>query len=383
MFMEHETKYLMHGYSEQQLKDMSIAFNKSDAQYVALDALYASNTNFSLFTEYLFGIPVILYQLRYQPLPHITKLRKAYDSLYESSTDVFLMLPRPVINRLLSFLPTVDWTMKPFKWGLTLKNNTEYYQFLKNPQTTFAHLLVQVRNDTETISRGKVSLARVLLGVSPKKRVLLEYIPEEANQHGVRDDFHKYLTGETNVYVLLRAAEGPNYEPNYMNLVDLSNFTLLDQPVTYFLGFREKLGRDKEYSTAMLKALAEIMLSPKFIHKPVGIFLQAEFLCHSIHVETLTKVENLKYAVIKSEDNFNPEGFSLYILQHNIKRLGLETILHMPEKLTKKMYNWPVEQFSVKPEPVEVVSTMNWRVALIGWGTFLMIVCLAMFIQKK
>lgn len=378
MFQESHS-YPTQGYTEKHLFDMSQAMLSTDAQYAAFDALFASNTDFKLFDKHLDGVPILLYQLRYQSLPEPYKLRLLYDVVKESSNDnVYLLLPRPVIDRMFSYLPNMEYGQMPFKWTRTLTDYAEYHQYLSNPKVTFAHFQIQIINNTAYVAGGNVKVARILQNVSPKKRIMFEYQPSNLYQHGIFGDYKNYRS-EAKAFVLIRAVEGPNFDAN-LTKPDLS-YMLVSDDVTYFLGFVEKQGYEKQYTEEHWRQMAVVMRSLPFLERNVGILLSARFFCRPVDLTILKGIENLKYVIVYGEEDYMPQGVQIYMLQHNIRELGRETYSHMPEKLNRMISQKPEVEFATSIKHIPDSGT-NWRVAVLGWGGLIIVVCLGVWARR-
>lgn len=122
------------GYSDDQLRELRRVMENSAASYIALDALYLSKTSKKLMQEHLKDVGVIIYQLERQDLPDLALLRNKYAilSTIVKNGMIELMLDRHVIDRMLSFIPKVDWTQIPSKWQDSIPNPEVFYEHLYN-----------------------------------------------------------------------------------------------------------------------------------------------------------------------------------------------------------------------------------------------------------
>lgn len=98
------------GYTEDQLKAMNAAY-KGDVDFVALDAMYLSATDFNLIRTFFVNVEeIIVYQLEGQELPDLGVLRKIVYQLKGHFQRVELMFDRRDVDKMISYLPSMDWT---------------------------------------------------------------------------------------------------------------------------------------------------------------------------------------------------------------------------------------------------------------------------------
>lgn len=347
--MEFKTWHENDSYTEKQLANMKTAKENTDAQYVALDAFYASNTDINLLKKHLNGFPIMIYQIQGQKPPNILKLRKVYDMLaHTSKNKVFLMLPRKLANRLVSYVPNIDLTQIPsFVSHIGIWSSVDQInKFIADPKKPFGLFTIFADKGEEVVGTAMLNIRRLLETLRPDRRIILRYPEWDIKYHGVYADFGNWIQGDARAYILFIVANGPNHEScDWLTIGNPSEATLRPKCI-YFVGFKESVSKDfkaeRMYNTKHFTEIAEILNRPIFKGQEVGLYLNAEFLAHRLDLSILKAIKHLKYLIVYSDYDFTIGSYRLWLLQNNIRELGLETILRLPEDVLQRTHEAPV-----------------------------------------
>lgn len=112
MFIETKLNPLQtnNGYSREQLEKLKKIYLPG-VSYIAFDATYLDSTPPALLLELLIaGDRVIIYQIQDQRMPDYGRLRNIVVQIKAKVRTLQLYLDRKIVDRLLSYVPTLDWT---------------------------------------------------------------------------------------------------------------------------------------------------------------------------------------------------------------------------------------------------------------------------------
>lgn len=362
MFDEHPLKpnQANTGYTAEQLGTILDIISDTDVYYVALDALFLSETPRTLLETYMKSLNIIIYQLEGQRLPELGLLRYQFAVLSHVAKDnngVQVLLPRLKVDRMHSYLPNVDWSQRVAPWQDLFVNPVIFHEYLANG-IPLIHMQVRTRNnqhvlnDKDSSAMLRVTLERALQFITPTRRMLFEF--DEPENHHLYTPFAWYDRG-TKPLLLIRMAKGPNY--NGDRLADMNAIHIVEG-ATYVLGFGERRGQRWAYTEEDVAQLVAVM-ETKFKGSAVGVFLCAEFLVEQMNVDIFAKLMALpefqfvylRVGLIMSR--WNPPLDRLKILKWNVRQLGRETIFHAEFGLQRKFYQWEEINPSniIKPRP--------------------------------
>lgn len=333
------------GYTKEHLEAMQKTYvemqeaSKRPNGYIVLDAYYLSlmEEPLDVIELKLEEANIIIYQLPGNPLPEPEKLKtNVIKRQMLKLPAVFRMfLPMDYIERVESFIPNVNWMIKPYiKQGRLAR--TYYASFMTQSNQLIELTAFTCESNPEYYSPDQHCEHLFLINHfwDMFTGFLVPLIDINIHQTMAGYDYANTINP---VFSLLIVANGPN--PNkYLKLKNVQTITKKTRAV-FVLGFNERSGSRNAYNKDDFTALVAIMQHPNLESNNLGVRLRIDFLAqeeNATYLEPLMELQRFKFLFmhdgmgINRNTNSTPIELNdkeVQILKRNLRIIGRETYI--------------------------------------------------------